>query len=232
MRLARRLLIVAAILGALFFGANVVAERVAERRIAGEAQRSFGSPEPPHVSIEGFPILVDILRGRIARAALDGRDLRVEDLRIARLRITLEDVRASLSDLSAGRPVRVARGLATAEVAGAAVNDYVRSRGHDVTVAVRPGRVVVSGEVRGAGPGTAEGTPTLVGRLLRFEPDSVSVRGRPLRGPALAAARRELSFEVDLPVLPGGVRVTAVEYAQDKVTLIARLRNATIDLSG
>ena len=87
MRLARRLLLTTAILGGLFWGANVLAERVAESRIAAEAQKSFGTPAPPEVSIEGFPILIKILQGQIPRVTLEGSGLVVQEMKVARLRI-------------------------------------------------------------------------------------------------------------------------------------------------
>jgi hypothetical protein len=78
---------------------------------------------------------------------------------------------------------------------------------------------------------TAEGVPKLVGKILTFSPDSVAVGGRPLSGAAGAEARRQMSFQLDLPPLPGGVRITAIEFRKDLIKLIARLTDATIDLS-
>ncbi|MGH2830732.1 MAG: LmeA family phospholipid-binding protein [Actinomycetota bacterium] len=234
MRIARRLIVAATIGGALFLGANIVAERVAEQRIGSEARRSFGTAATPEVHIEGFPILVKILQGKIPKASLFGRNLVIEDLRIEQVRIVLEGIRARLSDITQGKPIRVARGLATAEVTTANVNAYLRDRDreHDITLTIVPGKVIARGEVPRVGTGSAEGVPRVVGRRLTFRPDRVTVRGRPLSGGQLEQARRELSFEIDLPELPGGIRITAIQLEQGIARLIARFTDATLDLSG
>ncbi len=231
MRPARRILIFAGITGGLFLGANIVAERVAEQRIATEAQKSFGTPTAPAVSLEGFPIIVNVLRGNIPRASLVGENAKLDELQVARLTLTLEGLRASLSDFSAGKPIGIDRGLAIAEVTGTSITRYVRSRGHQVDIQVVPGGVVVTGRLEGAGTGRAEGTPKLTGRVLSFTPSKVSAQGRSVTGPALAVAKRKLSFEIDLPTLPGGIRNTALEYGRGSARLVARLQNAMIDLS-
>lgn len=230
MRLTRRLLISAAILGALFWGANLVAERVAERRIAAQAQKTFGTSAPPEVSIGGFPIILNVLQGTIPNASLEGRGLIVDELRVDVFRIELEGISASLSDITGGKPIRIERGLGQAEVTSEALTAYVR-RDYNVTVTVLPGKIRVSGPVRGT-TATAEGTPKRVGRILRFEPDRVTVEGKPLTGPALRAAREALTFEIDLPILPGGARITSIDYRDGRAVLLAKLENATLDLSG
>ena len=231
MRLTRRLLITAAIGGSLFLGANVAVERVAEGRIAAQAQKSFGTAEPPIVSLGGFPLIVNILQGTIPSAFLEGRDLTIQDLRVAVLRIELEGIQASLSDITAGKPIGVQRGLGQAEVTSEAVTAFVRSSDYKVTVVVLPGTMRVTGPVRGA-TGVAEGVPKLTGRLLRFVPDTVAVNGKPLSGAALTAAREALKFEVDLPLLPGGAKITSIDLRKDRVVLIATMQDATLDLSG
>lgn len=230
MRTTRRLLVTGLIGGGLFWGVNVAAEQVAENRIAAQAQKSFGTSEPPSVSIGGFPIIVNVLQGSIPSALLEGRDLTVDEMRVALFRIELEGIKASLSDITAGKPITIERGLGQAEVTSEAITAYVRSRKYEVDVAVLPGKIRVTGPVRGA-TGTAEGTPKLVGRLLRFAPDAVSVNGKPLSGAALTAARAALTFEVDLPVLPGGARITSIDYRTGRAVMLAKLENATLDLS-
>lgn len=231
MRLTRRLLITGAVLAALFWGANIAAERVAESRIASQAQKTFGTAEPPTVAIGGFPLILNVLQGSIPNASLEAHDLVVDELRVDVFRIELEGITASLSDITSGKPIRIARGLGQAEVTSADITTYVRSRKKNVTVTVLPGKVRVSGPVRGA-TATAEGVPRLTGRLLHFRPDAVTVEGQPLRGAALTAARDALTFEIDLPILPGGARITSVDYRAGRVVLIAELKNATLDLSG
>jgi len=231
MRLTRRLLVTAAILGALFWGANLAAEKVAEARIAAQAQKTFGTTSPPEVSIGGFPIILNVLQGSIPTASLEGRGLTVDELAVDVFRIELEGIRASLSDISEGRRIQIERGLAQAEVTSRAITDFVRSRGYRLTVTALPGKIRVSGSVRGA-TATAEGTPKQVGRVLQFRPDSVMVEGKPLSGAALAEARKALTFEIDLPILPGGARITSIDYREGRIVMIATLENASLDLSG
>ena len=228
--MTRRLLLTAAILGGLFLGVNVVAERVAEGKIADQAQKTFGTKTAPTVEIGGFPILVNLLQGTIPTASLEGAGLTVAELDVAKFRIEIEGIRASLSQLTSGGKISVARLLAQADVTGDAITRYVRSRDHQVTITVLPGKIRVTGPVPNGGTGSAEGVPRLIGRILKFEPDAVSVGGKPLTGRARQLAREALTFEVDVPLLPGGVKITAVDYRAGYVVLVAKLENGSIDL--
>lgn len=230
MRPARKIIVTAGIVGGLFVGANVVAERVLESQLAKEAKKAFATTATPQVSVDGFPILINVLQGRIPRASLIGSNVTAQDLKVAELRLSLEGITASIGDLTAGKPIGIDQGLAEADVTTAAVNSYIKSRGERVTVAIKPGKVVVSRTVRGQ-RASAEGVPRIVGRLLSFTPSSATVNGRPVSGAVLQAARRELSFEIDLPLLPGGIRITAIELKEGLATLVARLQDATINLA-
>lgn len=231
MRPARRLLVTGAVLGGLFLGANMVAESVAEGKIADQAQKTFGTSSKPQVEIGGFPILVNILQGSIPTASLEGSNLVVAEMSVARFRIEIEGIEASLSQLTAGAAFGVKRLLAQADVTSRAVTDYVRSRDKQVTIEVLPGKIRVTGPVPGGGTGAAEGTPRLIGRIMKFEPDRVTAGGKPLSGRVLQEARKALTFEVDIPLLPGGIKITGIDFRQGFAVLIARLENGRIDLN-
>lgn len=230
MRPARKIIIAAGVIGGLFVGANVLAERVLESQLSKEAKKAFSTTTAPKVSVDGFPILINILKGRIPRASLVGSNVTAQDLKVAELRLSLEGITASIGDITAGKPIGIDQGLAEADVTAAAVNGYIKSRGERVTLSIKPGKVVVSGTVRGQ-RASAEGVPRVVGRLLTFTPASATVNGRPVSGAVLQAARRELSFEIDLPLLPGGIRISAIELQDGFATLVAHLEDATINLA-
>lgn len=231
MRPARRILVLAGVFGGLFFGANLVAESVAEGKIADQAQKTFGTSTPPQVEIGGFPILVNILQGSIPTASLEGSNLTVAELEVARFRIEIERIQASLSQLTSGGKIGVGRLLAQADVTDAAVTKYVRSRDKQVTINVLPGKIRVTGPIPGGGTGAAEGTPRIIGRILKFEPDRVTAGGKPLSGRALTAARQALTFEVDIPLLPGGVKITGIDFRAGFAVLIAKVENGTLDMT-
>ena len=225
MRFTRRLILSVIVLAGLFFGANIVAQKIAESRIASQAKKSFHTSKTPKVSLQGFPIILKILQGLIPHATLEAHDVNVQDVPISVLTVVLDGVHAKLADLSGGKPIRIDRGLATAVVDEPAVNSYVRSRGHQVSIQIRLHSVVASKPIPGIGTGVAEGAPRIVGRLLVFAPEHVRVGGKPLSGPALREARRQLSFEVDLPLLPGGIRLTGIDLVPHQARLVARLDN-------
>lgn len=230
MRPTRKILIAALVLVGLFYGANIAAQKIAEAKIADQAQKSFHTSKKPVVTLDGFPILLKILQGRIPRARLFGENLTVRDLRLASLDVQLEGIHAKLADLSAGRAILVERGLATASVPEASINTYVRSRGFGGAIEVRASDIRVKGQIAGVGAASADGVPRVVGRLLTFSPQRVVVAGRPVSGAVLAAARKRLAFEVDLPELPGGMRITGIDFAPHLVSLIATIDHANFTI--
>ena len=230
MRLARRLLVTAAILGGLFVGANVVAERVAEDRLAIAAQKELKTPTRPTASLD-FPVLLDVIRGRLPRVVLDGRDAKLEDLAVAEVHIVLEGVASPFDAIVKNAALHVASGSITASVTQKAINDLLAERDENVTVEVRDGLVVAHGKV-GSCPVRAEGVPRLEKSALVFRPaktptTTCKVTASQFANQALIEAT---TFRLELPDLPGGVAIGRSEYHAGALSLVASIENASIDL--
>ncbi|MHB8513458.1 MAG: LmeA family phospholipid-binding protein [Actinomycetota bacterium] len=223
MRFTRKILVTAIVLVALFIAANAIVQKVAENKIASTIQTSFHTSAKPKVSLRGFPIIFNILKGVIPGARIEATSLRVVDLSISSLTIDLAGIHAKLSDLASGKAVSIDRGIATASVSDQQITSYVRSRNYPVTIHVRSSDVLVTGSVPRVGTATAEGVPRIIGRLLIYHPDSVTVNGQALSGAEGQYARQRLSFEVDIPQLPGGAKISTIQLTPGAVLLTAKL---------
>lgn len=229
MRLARRLIVTAAVLGGLFVGANVVAERIAEDRLAEAAQRELRTTARPIVSLD-FPVLMDLLQGSLGRVVIDGRDAKLDDLSVAGVHIVLEGIDRPLDMITKSLPLRVRGGSITGSVEQKAVNDLLARRGEDVRVELRENLVVANGKV-GRCPVRAEGLPRLERGALVFRPSKTptttcQVDGSQFSKQALIEAT---TFRIELPKLPGGVAIGRIEVHATRLSLVAVLKDAKID---
>lgn len=236
--LVRRLFYAVVVLGILFVGANLVLEPVAESQLASAIRSSFDLDRRPVVKIDAFPIIVRILQGRIPHMTVTASNVAIDrGFVVAALAIDLFDLHASLDVLTKPKDadVTVARGKATAEMTETAVNAYLRSQAEDARVQIRDGSVVVRLDRVFAGRRRhlqATGTVALSSRRLSFKARRVTIDGDPPPPPLAARAKREASFSVLLPELPGGIVPTTVDLRAGRATFVAVLRGYRLKLSG
>jgi hypothetical protein len=238
MFILRRLIVPIIFLVALFLGASVVLESFAESQLAGGAQRALGLQRRPSVEIRAFPIIYRVLQGSIPEVRIEGKDLVLEHLEISDLAIVMRGVRADLDVLirSDRFDLKVASGDATARITEDATNAFLVHEKIDARVTflatglvhVRADRVV-GGRTRRF---EARGRLSLGGRTLTFRPQTVLVDGRPSTSATLVArAKRDTTFSVQIPKLPGNVLPTEVVVTQGQIAMVASLESYTLKLS-
>lgn len=229
--LLKRLLIPVAVLVALFLGANIALEGVAENRIAQAAATSFDLDAVPQVQIEGFPVLVRIFTGSLPGISFEATDVTIEGLTFREVAVRMRDINAEGGLLrTAGLRVHVSRGEVRAEATDQAVTAFLREQGEDAVIrfhdnrraTVRTRRTLAGRRRQIDAQGTIE---LLSGRQqLRFVPEEVTVDGEE-PGPFAEIARRDATIVMDVPRLPGGFRITTLQSGEGFVALAAVLEN-------
>jgi hypothetical protein len=213
-RILKRVVITLVILAALAAGGDVWLTNTAERKAGEQLQKEFDLSARPVVHIQGFPLLLRILQGKIPGVTIDGRKIEVQGLLIDRFHVEVEGLDASLSDLRGGvRNVRVGGGEASAEITQDAANAYLESQKERARVTFGDGTTRIrTRQPYGGHTYTLEATGDLEidGQELVFTAKSVTMDGKPPPALLAARARRDASFRVKLPALPGGIRARRV----------------------
>jgi hypothetical protein len=225
-------LLVLAVLGAI---GSYALGAYADRQAAKQIQASLKLSSPPRVNISAFPILWWIVKGRLPHVTIDADEVPVQGLEVATFHLALDDVQASLSQLSSGvRVVRVRGGNASASVTPDAVNAYLAARNEPERVSFPGDRVRVTRTVVYAGVRhtlAATGTLRVQGDDLVFDATTVTLDGATPPAFLAGPARRDASFSVAIPPLPGGVRPSGVVVAGGFATFRVTLGPTTLDLS-
>jgi len=235
MRSLRRLAIALVILGGLFVGANIYAERLAEERLGDAVAVAFGLSEAPEVDLSVFPIATRIFTGTLPEVTFTADDITVEDLTVASLTVELRDVEVVGGLLGSGKlAVEVGEGNVTAIVSEDGVNELLATRDQRATV-----RLLADGRVRARAVRTflgARRTIVSVGRLelrrrtLTYTADEVTVDGEEPPSVLEQEARRRATLAVMIPELPGGFRAQELQVEEDQVTLLASVSGSRINL--
>lgn len=186
--------VIASALGlvALDRGAEIVIERV----VAGKVKGCLQTPDRPDVEISGFPLLPDLVRGRLDGMTMTARDANAQGVRVAELRVEARGVerKGSGGELDSLR----GSGLVTYEAMSEQAMGMTVSNGGDGSLKVAGGISVFSG--------SATTTPRIENGDLVLEPGQVST---PLFGeldftdfPAIRIPLRELPTGVDVELNP------------------------------
>jgi hypothetical protein len=229
----RKLAIAGTALVVLVVGANVVAERAAESALSDAAADALGIDGAVEVDIRGFPILFDVLRGRLDGITATARGHRIGDLTLRSVAVGLTGLRAKGSIFGDGSLAIVAeRADLIAETDARAINAFLRRRGEDARVRLLDGEMEVVAERTVLG---VERTFIATGPL-RIEADALVFRPREVRwgGPSFpgaeAFARRATTVREDLPALPGEIRIDAVTIEPDRLRLTGSSEGRTFTI--
>ena len=234
-RIIRWLLTPIIILALLFVGANLLVAHLAEDKIATALQSSFHLSAKPAVKISGFPIILDIVNGRIPRVSFDAATATFEGLTVQQIKVALVDVTAKGGFLHGGSiRLDVGAGTVQARATAAAVNAYMKSHGQNATFTFHDGHAVVRTVRSFLGRSrvlVATGSIGREGTSMVFRPNSVTVDGRAPPPGTEGLAEQKTTIKVPLPKLPGGITSYGVNAVEGALTISAVLRNQLLDLS-
>lgn len=231
--IVRRLLMLLVIPGILFLAANGAIERVAEDRMGDAAKRTFGLERRPAVDVSGFPLIVNIFRGRLPGISVTAEDVDLQGMRFRSVAIELKDIAAKNGFLSSSPTLTIGTGSASAEATEKALGAYLAERDQPATVRLLAGEARIRARRPFLGRQrtfAARGVFSLRRGVLRFEPRTVTVDGEPPPRGFEAEARRRARIEVRLPSLPGGIKPTTLESHPGFLRAAARLRDYGLKL--
>ena len=200
----KTLVVLGVILGLLFVGDRWV-EGFAEERIAAELQSSFDDSGEAEVELSGFPITLRLITGSIPEIKITSSSLKRQGMTFKDVRMTLEDVTFSLSQIAAGeiRSVEVASGEGRVSLPP---NDLARAfgeAGFDIQLD-EDGLSVQIGPVEATAQLELEGTQLV-----------------------LRASRLDRNFTVDLPRFVEGLQYRSVRVEGGKAVLEFSLKDSS-----
>ena len=236
MFIIRKLVVLAVLLVAIFLGASVLLENVTEGQLATGIARTFDLDKRPTVQIDAFPFLLRVFQGRIPGVRVDARNVTFEGLDVATLTVDMRGVRADLDVLlrSDRFDLHVEQGDGSARITENAINEFLSEEDVRVRVTLRAdGRVVVRADRTVAGRTRrfeAIGRLSLSGRTLSFKPSRVTVDGQTPPASLATRARRDTTFSVEIPKLPGNIVPSEVVVTVGVVSLVADLKGYTLVL--
>jgi hypothetical protein len=208
----RKLLIVLAILLALFLAADFGTRLLADSWVSRGMKSALDFSERPDVSVGGFPFIPHLLAGSFPSVKVTGRGLTTGAVTFRSVALTLRGVRASPLKLARGRggTIRVEEGEGSATITDGAITSALRRKGFDVEIRFDGGGVVLHSEALGGDV-----------RVL------ASVKGRTL---VLRSAdpRLRATFSVELPEIVPGLSFTGVRVGDSVAVLSFRLHRTTL----
>lgn len=221
----RKLFLLPLILIGAFLGGNLVAERAAEAALGDAAGKALGLHGSVRVDLKGFPVLLDVMQGRLGGLEASVSDQKFDGLSVDRVTVGMEDLESQGSILGSG-PLSIATKGATvsARISQKALNDFLRKRGHDVTVKLLDGEVQVTAKRVVLGSQRkfkAVGPVTIEGQNLVFRPRDVSWDGPNFPG-ASDLAKRETTISERIPSLPANTALKSVSVNSEWIELLAR----------
>ena len=206
-----------------------VAVDIAQRRLADRIQMSQHLSSRPHVTIEGFPFLVQVVQGRYRHVDITSTSpLTRGGVTISYAHARLNTVHVRARDVVHGtvRDVPVTSGTGTALITYPALTALVHDYGGAVasTVTVTPGS---AGRAKLTGPLglSLDVSGAIVAGGVRITPDPAALASLPafLRSGITAA----LATPIPLPVLPFGVTLISGRFAPAGLILTAAAHNST-----
>jgi hypothetical protein len=227
----RRVLISLGILVVLLAIIDRVAVAVANRAVAKQIRSELSLDRTPTVRINGFPFLVQAIRGRYSDVEVKIPDVDSGPLQNIQVNARLRQVGAPLDRMLSGQfdevPVR--------EIVGSLAvgyDDLARASGiPGLQISSTGGGLRVRGQVRVAGQvidASARGSISVIDNDLVITADEAEVGGVQLPPAALAAAARLLSFRVSPKSLPLALRITGVRIGSESLAVDAQAHDVVL----
>jgi hypothetical protein len=229
-------LVLAVLLAVVVVAADRGAAWYAQRRLAEEtaawAVRAGAEPgTKPDVTVECFPFLTQVVRGRYDGVTITAHDVGTGGLMASRLEVRLRNVHLPLADLRAGD---VSRGraeqvTATAYIPMSEFATALGPRGVKVRAEGDRLRVEVPFEIAGfKSTVTSLADVEVVKGQLRVRLSDLSAAGSQLPQSVADAVAKQLSTLLDPPELPYGLQLDRVVVTKDGLAATASGRNVAL----
>lgn len=232
------LIVVVLVVVADRIGAGVAGDRIDEQLTTELAGRGV-STEDVEVSVDGFPFLTQVLRGRYDKITIELTEVRAEEARLPQLVVVANGVHAKAADLISGT-ARVTADTVTGagtidwESLGVLVNQRADLPVSDVRFApvgdlIQAKGVVMEGDVRV--PLTATASVELAGDTVKIRLSSAEIDGVELPASVRAAvtqAVRGFAVSVAIPPLPFDLTIDRLEVAESGLRVAATARNVLL----
>lgn len=180
----------------VLIGVDRAALAVVERTVAGRLQDCLGTTEKPSVRISGFPILTDLVRGRISAMELTARGANAQGVKVDELHVDLHGVERQGEGGSVEK--LTGTGLVGYDSMSATAPGVTIAYGGDGKFTITAGISVFSA--------SAMATPSITDDVLTLKPEQVST---PLFGsidvgelPTVSFRLRELPQGLDVKLDP------------------------------
>jgi DUF2993 family protein len=233
-RLVRRLFVMFAIFGVLFFAGNLAVKQVAESKIGSAVRSEFDLSAKPSVSIGGSLVGLDILEGHLTKVSFTASSATFDGLKVDSISVVLVGVKAPGGFLrTKGLTVTVTEGTVNARATDASINAYLADQHKDATVALHEGSAVVRATRTILGRPrklVARGTVAREGNDLVFRPRSVTVDGDVPPSFIEGIAKQKATVRVRLPELPAGISTYEVRAEEGALAVVAVLHDEQLIL--
>jgi hypothetical protein len=202
------------VLAVAFFVGDRVARSYAQNMIASKI-KSDGFPVKPAVSIKGFPFLTQVAAHDVKTVDLSASDVREGGLDISTINATANGVH--LNSSFNGATIDTING--TALVTFSSLASATGARG--VTITADPS----------AGPDMAKvsvGSLDAVARVSQAGPAKIAVQMQSLDGIPVSAIGSLPAYNITLPKLPVGLRMTGVSVTAQGVRITVAAHDQTL----
>lgn len=202
----KKLVVLVVVLG-LLAAADLWVKSYAEKRIAAELQSSFDADGDAEVELSGFPFTVRLLSGTLPSVRVSSSSLKRQGLRFTDVRLTMQNVSFSLSELTSGEmgPVTVEDGHGRVSLAGPDLTEVFGTVIEGVDIALdEKGLRVRIGPLQGTARLALDGTELV-----------------------LRAPRFDRSFRVDLPRFVDGLQYRSVRVSGAEAVLGFSLKDSS-----
>lgn len=235
MRLLRSLIVAIAIV-VLLYGADRVAAHLAEGRIADVVQSDAHLVHKPQVIVHGFPFLTQAVAGRYERIEVKADDIFNSTTGTGSTTVVdFDGVHIPASKAVSGQVHEVPVDHVSGEVAVTFADIEAASHVAGLTVrpvAGRPDEVSVTESVSVLGVQKSVGVTAhvaLSGNTITLKATGVNVPANVSLPPAvLEKIRSRAGFNVQVPGLSSGVRLTSVSVQPDAVVATVRADNIVL----
>jgi hypothetical protein len=133
----------------LAIGADFFVKTLAERAVATELTSELELEETPDVSIDSFPFLLALFRGRLDRMTITGNDVAAGRLNLSEVVLTLDDTTFDTGDVISGDvdQISIGGGIGESLLEEADLNQALRDEGIRARARLSPGAVALETDV-------------------------------------------------------------------------------------